>query len=141
MAIVNGTAVNFGFTGTNGIAITGVSGTLLQSADISAEAEKDEVRGAQGDLISRAWYDQHNKATLEWVITGTGLANAIANTALAGLTPGTIIVITACASMPDLIATNWEVMSGASIKGSNANSKRYSVQLEKHTNITAVAGA
>ena len=141
MATINGTAVNFGFTGTNGIVITGLSGTMLQSADYSAEADKDEVRSGVGDIVSREWYDQHIKATLEWVITGTGLANALVNTAIAGILPGTIIVITTCASMPDLVATNWEVMSGGSIKGTNTNAKRMSVPLEKRAGITAAAGA
>jgi hypothetical protein len=141
MAILNGTAVNFAFTGTNGITITGIAGTLLQSADVSAEADKEDVRNNIGDVVERSWYDQHYKAALEWVISGTGIANAIVNTALAGLTPGTIIIITACASMPDLVQTNWEVMSGASEKGSNTTAKRMSVPLERRSGITAVASA
>jgi hypothetical protein len=140
MSVSNGTAVNFGFTGTNGIVITGLNGTLLQSADISAEADKDETRTGLGDIVNRNWYDQHNKGTLEWVITGTGLANAIVNTALAGLTPGALIAITTCASMPDLVGT-WEVQSGAAIKGGNTNSKRISVPLEKRAGITATSTA
>ena len=141
MPVSNGTAVNFVFTGTNGITITGISGTLLQSAEYSAEADKDEVRSAVGDIINRNWYDQRTKATLEWVITGTGLANAITNTAIASLTPGTIITISACASMPDLVGTTWEVQSGASIKGSNTTAKRLSVPLEKRAGITAASSA
>jgi len=141
MATINGTAVNFGYTGSNGIAITGLSGLLLQSADHSVDADKDEVRSNVGDIVNRSWYDQHAKATLEFAITGTGLANAITNTSLAGLTPGTIIVISACASDPDLVATTWEVQSGASIKGSNTSHKRLSVPLEKRAGITAVAGS
>ena len=140
MPTINGTAVNFGFTGTNGIVITGISGTLLQSADYSAEADKDEVRSGQGDIVNRSWYDQHIKATLEWVITGTGLAAAITNTAVAAMLPGAILVITACASEPDLIATNWEVIR-SSIKGSNTNSKRVTLEIEKRAGITAVASA
>lgn len=132
----NGTPVNFGFTGANGLTVTGVNGTLLQSVDYSAEADHEDVRAGQGDIVSRNWFDQHLKATLEWVITGTGIANAIVNTAIAALTPGTIITISACASVPDLVATNWEVVSGASIKGSNTNNKRLSVPLEKRAGIT-----
>jgi hypothetical protein len=139
--IINGTPVNFGFTGTNGITISGISGTLLQSADVSAEADKEEVRNGVGDIVSRGWFDQHYKAALEWVISGTGLANAITNTTLVGLTPGTIINITACASMPDLIASSWEVMSGAKTSGSNTVAKKFSVPLEKRAGITAVASA
>ena len=140
MATSNGTAVNFGFTGSNGIVITGVSGTLLQSADYSAEAGKDEVRSGVGDIVNRNWYDQHLKATLEWAITGSGLAAAITNTAVAALLPGTIIVISACASVPDLVATTWEVQR-VSIKGSNTNAKRVTLELEKRAGITAASGA
>src|ERR1044071_2962791 len=139
--VQNGTPGNFGFTGTNGITITGISGTLLQSADIASHADKDEVRNALGDIVTRSWYDPHTKANLEWTITGTGIANAIVNTALAGLTPGTILVITACASMPDLVGTNWEVMDGAKITGSNTTHKKYTVPLEKRAGITAAAPA
>ena len=139
--IINGTPVNFAFTGTNGIVITGISGTLLQSADVSADADKDDTRTAGGDVCTHSWYDQHLKATLEWVVTGTGLANAITNTAVAAVTPGSIIAITACASMPDLIGSNWEVMSGAKESGSNTNCKKLSVPLEKRALITAVASS
>lgn len=140
MPTSNGTAVNFGFTGSNGIAITGVNGTLFQNLDYSGEADKDEVRSNLGDIVNRNWYDQRLKATLEWVITGTGLANAITNTAVAALLPGTILAITACASAPDLVATTWEVQR-VSIKGSNTNAKRVTLELEKRAGITAVSGA
>jgi len=135
----NGTPVNFGFTGTNGIAIASVSGTLLQSADVSAEADKEEVRNAVGDIVNRNWHDQHTKASLEWAITGTSIALAVAATVLAGLTPGVIINITACASMTDLVGSNWEVMNGAAIKGSNVTSKRFTVPLERRPGITGPA--
>jgi hypothetical protein len=141
MPIVNGIAVNFAYTGTNGITITGISGTLLQSADVSAEAEKEDVRDNSGDLAARSWYDQHLKATLEWIVKGTGLGNALTLTTLTGITPGVILVITACASVPDLVGTNWEVQSGAAIKSSNTTAKRISVPVEKRAGITAVASA
>lgn len=140
MATINGTAIVFGFTGTNGIAITGISGTLLQSTDQSAEADHEDVRNGIGDIVARGWYDQNRKATLEWVVTGTGLANAIVNNTLATLLPGAIIVISACASNPDLIATNWEVMTSKNV-GSNTSSARITAQLEKRAGITAVASA
>ncbi len=141
MATLNGTAVVFGYSSTaNGITITGVSGTLLQSTDHSADADHEDVRSAVGDIVSRAWYDQHRKATLEWVVTGTGIANAIVNNALAGLIPGTILVISACASEPDLVATTWEVMSAKS-SHSNTSAAKINVQLEKRAGITAAASA
>ena len=138
MSTINGTAVNFGFTGTNGIAITGLSGILLQSSDTSAEAERSEVANGVGDHVTHAFFDQHLKASLEWTVTGTSISNAVTNTTLASLLPGAFIVVTACASNPDLIAT-WEVQSGATIKKTNKDSARISVSIEKRANITAVA--
>ena len=136
----NGTPVVFGYTGTNGITITGVDGTLLQSTDHSAEADHEDIRDAIGNIVSRSWYDQHRKATLEWIVTGTGLADAITHNTLTPILPGMIIVITVCASDPDLVATSWEVMSSKS-SHSNTSSAKISVQLEKRAGITAVAGA
>lgn len=136
----NGTALNFGYTGGDGITITGISGTLLQSADHSVEADKEETRTGQGDIVNRFWYDQHSKASIEWVVKGTGLANAIVNSTLAALTPGTILVVSACASDPDLVATTWEVQR-ASLKGSNTTSKRITCEVEKRAGITAASTA
>jgi hypothetical protein len=139
--INNGTPVVFGYTTTtDGITISGINGTLLQSAEQSAEADHEDIRNGVGDIVARNWYDQHRKASLEWVVKGTGLANAIVNRTLTGLTPGTIINITACASQPDLVGTNWEVQS-AKDAGSNTSSAKISVQLEKRAGITAAAGA
>src|SRR5690348_10969015 len=129
----NGRAVNFGFTGADGIIITGISGTLLQSADQSAVADKEEARTLQGDIVARQWYDVHAVAVLEWVIAGVtnSIASALVNTTLSAMQPGTIVNISQCNSMPDLVGSNWEVMSGVSIKGSTTTNKRLSVTLEK----------
>lgn len=145
MSSANGVAVNFGFTqsgnGTEGI-VMGLTGYILQSAEYSAEADKDEVRSIAGDVVSRNWYDQHRKGTLEMVITGAtnSVAAALANTTLANFTPGSIITITECLSLPELVTLNngkWEVQNGASIKGSNTNSKRLSIPIETRPGIQA----
>jgi hypothetical protein len=138
MATVNGTAVNFGYTGSNGIAITGVSGTLLQSAEHSKEADVEMARNGVGDGVARGWYDQRDTATLEWIVTGSSLSNAITNTSLSAVAPGTIIVITACASDTDLVATNWEVQS-SKVVGSNTTFKKIVCVVNKRSGITAVA--
>ena len=140
MATINGTAVVFGFTGSNGITIANISGTLLQSTDHSADADHEDTRNGLGDIVARGWYDTHRKATLEWVVTGTGLANAITNNVLGSLVPGTILVISACASDTDLVATTWEVMTARS-SHSNTSSAKINVQLEKRAGITAAASA
>lgn len=140
MATNLGTAVVFGYTGTNGIVITGISGTLLQSAEHSAEADREDIRDGDGDIVAHNFHDQNRKATLEWVVTGTGLANAIVNRTLASLVPGTIIAIATCASDPDLVASTWVIMSARSV-GSNTTSARISVQIEKRAGVTAAASA
>lgn len=150
MGVANGIAVNFGFTqsagGTQGLVMTGLTGYILQNAETSAEADKDEVRAINGDVVSRNWFDPHRKTSLEFVITGTtnSTAAALANTTLAAFVPGSIITITECLSVPELASVNngkWEVQPGASIKGSNQNSKRLSVPIESRANIQAAQPA
>lgn len=138
-AIINGTAINFGFTGTNGITITGISGTLLQSAEHEAMSDCEVTKDGIGAEVCHGWHNYQDHAKLEWVVTGSGLAAAITNTAL--IAPGTFVVITACASMPSLVGTTWECQSGCKISGTNVNSKKISVTLKKVAGITAVASA
>lgn len=138
--MVNGFPINFAFQGTNGITITGLSGQLeLQSAEVTAKAENETVRLANGDKMARGWYDQHQQANLEFIITGTGLANAIVNSTVANYTPGAFIIISACASMPDLVGKNWEVMDGGKVAGSNTTAKKLTLPLEYNPHIQAQA--
>jgi hypothetical protein len=137
MATNLGTAVNFGFTGTNGI--TGLAtGQLLQSVDHTRQADVEDIRDADGDVAARVFYNPNDALTLEVIVTGTGLAAAITNTTLQ--TAGTIISITACASAPDLVATNW-VVESARLAGSNVDAKRITLQLKKNASVTAAASA
>jgi len=140
MATINGVAVNFGFTGSaGGIAITGLSGVFLQSAEHEAQADVEIVRDGDGDEVIHAWHNQHEMARLEWVITGgTTIAAAITNTTLSNILPGAIIVITACANIPALIATSWEVQAGSRISGTNVDSKRISLSIKKCPGVTAL---
>jgi hypothetical protein len=138
-ATVNGTAVNFAFQGTNGITITGVSGTLLQTSDLSAMADCEVVRDNQGAEVVHAWYNFHNEGTLEWVVTSGSLSGAINNSSLNTLfAPGKFLTITACTSCPEFVAT-WEVQSGAKHTKSNTTSSKISVPIKLFGGITAVA--
>ena len=136
MAIVNGTPVNFGFSG-GGITITGLNGILLQSADHASHADLEEIRNAIGDVVTHIWHNFRDEAQLDYIVTGTSISNAVTNTALQ--TPGTILSITACASMPSLVGTHWEVQSGAKIAGSNVNSKKITLPIRQYAGITAAA--
>lgn len=144
---INGTPINFGFTGVQdadggqGILITGLAGTLLQSVEQSKVGECEKVRDGNGNDVVHAWSNIHDEATLEYIVTGSGLATAITNTTSALQTPGAILVISACASVPSLIGTTWEVQSGAKVSGSNTGAKKVTLPLHKLPGITAAAGA
>ncbi len=137
-ATINGTAVNFGFQGTNGITIGGISGTLLQNADLSAAADCEVTRDGLGAEIVHGWYNFHNEASLEWVVTSGTLSVAITNCALSALVPGAFLTISACTSMPELVAT-WEVQGGAKHVKSNTTSSKITVPIKKFGGITALA--
>ena len=113
--VINGIPVNFGFQGaptadgTQGILITGVTGTLLQSADQSKVAECEKVKDGNGNEVVHAWANLHDEVSLEWVVTGATLAATITNGQSQLKTPGSMIAITACTSMPSLVGTCWEV--------------------------------
>ena len=144
--VPNGTPVNFGFTsdGSNqGLADSGaiLSGWLLQSVDYETGADVESVRVLQGDIVSRNWYDLHRKASLRLFITGTGRAAAITNTTLNALTPGIILNITKCASHPDLVATNWEIVGSAKITGDITKSAEITIPIEKRPGITTSQAA
>lgn len=134
--------INFGFkTTTNGITVTGTgTGTmLLQSAEYSKNADVYEARDGQGNVVSQTFYNQNDEAKLESIVIGSGLADAITQTTIPEV--GTIITISACASMTSLVATNWIVQPGISVSGSNTDAKKVTYPLKKYAGITAVAGA
>lgn len=133
---------NFGFeTTTNGITMSGTGiGTFTpQSASHSKQASVEEVKSAAGETVQRAFYDFSEDATLEYMVSGSTIADAKTQATIPA--PGTIVSITACASMPSIIATNWVVEPGVSIGGSNTDFKRVSLPLKKHAGITAASTA
>ena len=145
-ATINGTAVNFGFSGTaGGVTITTpavFSGNLLlQSADFSQGADNEKTRDEVGNVVVEAYYDFHQKSTLEWVIKSTGIAAAIAASTLATVTPGTFVTISACQAMPDLVGTTWYVDGEPKIAGTNVNAKKVTLNLMKRAGITGPAAA
>ncbi len=139
MIQLKGVAVNFGFTGTDGIAeSTILTGKMqLQEADLENTSDEEQVRDALGALTNRSFYNPGFKASLRYVPSGAAVSNAVTNTTIP--VQGTILSITACASMPDLVKTNWVVVGGVKVSGSNTKAKEVSLNLEAHAGITAVA--
>jgi hypothetical protein len=137
MATQTGVFVNFGFTGTDGIAATGLTGNiLLQSADFEPGHDEKQIMSAAGELVTRVFHNFSKKATLEVVASGSSVANAIAaQTSLLALNR-TILNITACASKPELVDSNWLVV-GVKSSGSNTDASKITLSLENHDGITA----
>ena len=133
MPTVNGTPVNFTF-GSVAIAITNITGALYQGIDYKLESKRTLVTNQNGDRVTSAHADQVKTVKIEWVVTGTGMANALANTTLNA--PGSYIIITACAALPDLVhATNkWEVIS-ASLPAKNDSVMTITLECEYAANI------
>ncbi len=136
---INGIAVNFGFVSASGLTIAGLVGTLLQSADHSSAADMEGARNGIGAYVVRGWYDTHDEAALEWVVTASSIANAITASSLTPVVAGTLITIANCDSLPELNGTTWEVQSGAKVSGSNTTFKKMSVTIHKRAGITAAA--
>ena len=97
----------------------------------------EKVRDGNGNDVVHAWSNIHDEASIEYVVTGTNMAGSLTNTALQS--PGAILVITACTSMPSLIGTTWEEKSGCKISGSNTTAKKITLPVHKMPGITAVA--
>ena len=139
---INGTAVNVGYAGTtNGIALTTITNAVvsavLQSHDLSKEATRSLVENEVGDRMTSIWTDPYAKASLKFIVKGTGLADAIAQTALIeAINPGDFLICTACQQEPGMVATNWEVQSSPKITGTNKTAKEWTVELEKAPGIT-----
>jgi hypothetical protein len=140
---LNGTPVNFGFTGAadanqnQGITTAGLTGAIVQSADQTKVGDLEVARNGVGEEVTHGHYNIHDEATLEYVVTGTNIAASIANTALTS--PGTIISITVCASMPSLVNTHWEVQSGCKITKTNTGFTKISIPMKAFTLITTAA--
>ena len=144
----NGTAVNFSFASAAGITAAGatddglvataLAGIFLQSASEKKQSNRTMVKDGLGDRASSIHNDRVVAASLRWVVTGTSNANALVNSAISR--PGNFIVITACASMPDLVHATfkWEIIS-AEIGGSNDGVKEITYEIEYAVGIQARA--
>ncbi len=144
---INGTPVNIGYAGTaGGIAMTTITSTAikatLQSSDYSTEATRGLVENEVGNRMTSFWTDPYAKASLKLVITGSGLADVITQTALIeAITPGQFLIVTACQQEPALVGTTWEVQTSPKISGTNKTAKEWTVELESAAGIAAVAPA
>ena len=142
---INGTPVNIGYAGTSGGAtLTTITSTAikatLQSGDYSNEATRGLVENEVGDRMTSFWTDKFNKASLKFVITGSGLADVISQTAvIEAINPGDFLIVTACQQEPAFVGSTWEVQGSPKITGTNKTAKEWTVELENAAGITAVA--
>lgn len=142
-----GIAVNFGFVSTaNDFGLTDAAsilkGWMLQNVGVGGKSEMESVRYLQGDVASENYYDYKNEASLMFVISAAGLAAARTASSGTPFKPGTFISITACASQPDMVATNWIVTeAGPEITGDVTKSAEIKLPLRRRAGITAAQSA
>lgn len=131
-----GVGVNFGVSATT-LTGTGIGTFKLQSSDHSKKAKIDDIQDGDGRTVQRSVYDEMEEATFEYVVFGTGLADAKAQTTIPDIG---IIVAVADSADAAIAASNWLVVD-VSKKRSNTGSARVTLKLEKIPGITAVQGA
>ncbi len=132
MPTVNGTPVNFTF-GSTPITLTNVTGALFQGIDFKKSSNRVLVKDQNGGRVTSAHADQIQAATVKWVVTGTSMAAALANTVLNA--PGSYVVFTSCAAIPEIVTANkWEVIS-SSLPATNESVMEITLELELSTGI------
>lgn len=136
-AIVNGTPVNFSFQSVAGIVIQGVSGIILQSANLKKPSKRTLVMDGDGNRTTSVHSDPLKTLGIEWKVGGPDLATAIANTLLPQ--NGSLLTITSFPTMPDVVVPIiMEVIDGE-LKGGNEDVKSINISLEYAPNIQATA--
>lgn len=138
MATQTGVKIVFGYTGTDGIAATGLTGTmLLQSHDFEHSHDEVQIKTAAGELATRVFSNTGKKATLEVIpSSATDVAGARTSKATLLALIRTILNITACADAAELVDTNWLVV-GVKTSGSNVGEHKVTLMLENNDGITA----
>ena len=136
-ATQTGVFVNFGFTGTDGLTEATLTGKgLLQSADYEPGSDEYQLKNAAGALATRVFPEVFKKATLEWIPgSSTNVAGSITSHSALVALYHTIINISACTSMPELVDSHWLVV-GMKSSGSNTDAKKITLSLEQYAGIT-----
>ena len=143
MATQSGTIVVFGYTGTDGITATGLTGKgIFTSHEYAMKSDEQQIQGADGKLTTRIFPEDYKTATIEWIPSDSGSNQTVADaraakTALLGLRH-TILNITACDDAPELVDSNWFVVD-VKASGSNTGYHKVTLTLESHDGITAAA--
>lgn len=139
-----GVAVNFSFASAAAVTVGSPSmpGMLMQNLEHQRKSEMARIRDGTGTSANITYYDFEEEATLVFKVTAAGIAAAQAATTSAAFGPGTIVNITACASRPDLVQSNWVVKEeGPRVRGTNVEAAEYEVPLRRNAGITGAAGA
>lgn len=105
MATERGTKVIFSFTTAAGITFTGLTGYLVQTAELEALADEYFVKSAQGKDVTEIMENFKKRLTVRFETSGTDRATAITNAVLQSL--NIFIPITACVEIPELISAYW----------------------------------
>lgn len=126
MANIHGAAGVWALTGFS-ISLTG--SYKFQDADHSVKAEMDVIKDANGETVTKAYYDTTEEITFTGVPTGTS-----GSVVLNGLSPGTLFTITDPNS--PAAGANW-IVEDFSTKRTNTNFARVTLKCWRSANITS----
>lgn len=139
MATQTGKPVVFGYTGTDGIAATGLTGNIIfESHEYAKKSDEVQIKGAAGTLVTRIFPEDQQTASIECYPTGADVAAARTAKATLLALRHKILNITACADAPELVNSYWFVID-VKVSGSNVGAHKVSLMLEQNAGITADA--
>ncbi len=128
---VQGAGILFAIGDVN-VTLTGLGAlTLLQSSEVTHEADEELIKDSTGSTRSIAKYDLRSKAVLEFVPTAGTQTGTVAVTAWP--TIGSTIAFTDSTFTP--IAGNW-IVDGLNFSRSNTRALMCRINLSKYTDNT-----
>lgn len=126
MALIKGVGVEWALANVT----LGITGSFkLQDGDHTVKSETDVIKDANGETVTKTYYDNTEEATFTYVPTGTSGSVNIGGQAI-----GTVLTITDTHS--PWAGTNW-IVEEFTQKRTNTGAARATVKLWRSNNITS----
>ncbi len=155
MANTQGTKYVFGspatlnvFNSAGAEIITAVLSPDIESYDITHECDTEEVRNSAGEVVGHIGYNNRLTLTVNFIPSGTSVANAKTAASLpdcngtAIITGAPVITVGGFADALNSVTGNrWIYAGGASIKTTQTGKATGTITLKKYANISASGAA
>lgn len=155
MANTQGTKYVFGSPATlalydaaGALVVTGYVSPDIESYDITHEADTEEVRNSSGEVVGHIGYNNRLTLTVNFIPSGTSVANALLAAALPDVN-GTCVIsgapVIEVGGYVDAInaatGNRWIYAGGGSIKTTQTGKATATITLKRYTNITVTGAA